>query len=653
MPLLVAGQQLGPFTIERELGSGAMGTVYRARYKNEQVLAVKVMSQSTGGTSASATDRFAREAEILKQLRHPNVVRLFGVGKHAGMRYYAMELIEGESLDKVMARRDRLAWEEVVDLGTQLCSALQYVHERGIIHRDLKPSNLMILRDGTLKLTDFGIAKDLDVTALTQTNCTVGTAAYMSPEQCRGEMLTNKSDLYSLGVVFYELVTGQKPFRSENAMQMFLLHCEGKVERPSRLVADLPVWMDNLICQLLEKKPDLRPLSAATVAASLAEIVQKVETLRSAGVDAATARRGDVPKAQRKVSEEDRDVIRTIKGKKKGKKKPEQSGGVAKTALQAGGLLVLLAGVVIALVVALQPPSANTLYQRAEKLMRSDKGEDRDKGRDGPVREYLRSYGALGDKQTEQVKLWADDYDAGRAEGMLEKHINHERTGRGVRVGTNNEAEETAMAAAWTEYEGNAEKATSLWKKVREKWEQEGGHAADALRVDLVADRHLKYLGALKDIDTQFAAHYDNMIKKSVPPPLEQLAAKAFDAWRYAQLKDWFLARKGYEEVKEAALKDAAMRPWLVYAAIRSRDANEHLEENSKWRDIAERQKNLDAQLAAIENDVETDHEHVTFTMAKNRYDNFLALYEKNGEMTEQVKKAKQLRRKYLSERDK
>ena len=121
----------------------------------------------------------------------------------------------------------------------------------------------MILPDGTLKLTDFGIAKDLDVTALTSANCTVGTASYMSPEQCRGERdITHKSDLYSLGVVFYELITGRKPFEAENAMDMFMQHVQGTFERPSRLVLDLPVWMDTLICQLLEKKPEQRPFDA-------------------------------------------------------------------------------------------------------------------------------------------------------------------------------------------------------------------------------------------------------------------------------------------------------------------------------------------------------------------------------------------------------
>jgi len=154
-------------------------------------VALKFISSALTSNETSMA-RFEREAEILKQLKHPNIVRLFGAGKHQRIPYYAMEFVEGESLDRVLARRGgKLPWEEVVELGQQLCAALQHAHEQGIIHRDLKPSNLMLLKDGTLKLTDFGIAKDLDVTALTEAHCTVGTASYMSPEQCRGDALSH------------------------------------------------------------------------------------------------------------------------------------------------------------------------------------------------------------------------------------------------------------------------------------------------------------------------------------------------------------------------------------------------------------------------------------------------------------------------------
>src|SRR5439155_14271796 len=167
---MLVGQRVGPFEIEKQLGSGAMGTVYRARYKSGQRVALKVMALGLGDNE-TALARFEREAKVLKQLSHPNIVRFYIGSRFQGAPFYAMEYVEGESLDQALKRRGRLTWEEVSDLGRQICAALQHAHEHGIVHRDLKPSNLMITADGTLKLTDFGIAKDLDVTQLTAANC--------------------------------------------------------------------------------------------------------------------------------------------------------------------------------------------------------------------------------------------------------------------------------------------------------------------------------------------------------------------------------------------------------------------------------------------------------------------------------------------------
>src|SRR5947209_1045389 len=146
---MLLGKQLGPYKIEKELGSGAMGAVYRGRnVETDERVAVKIIAPGLV-SNENALRRFTREIDILRQLDHPHIAHILRSGKFHGTPLYVMEYLEGESLDKVLARRGRLTWEEVVTLGTQLCAALQHAHERGIIHRDLKPSNLMILKDGT------------------------------------------------------------------------------------------------------------------------------------------------------------------------------------------------------------------------------------------------------------------------------------------------------------------------------------------------------------------------------------------------------------------------------------------------------------------------------------------------------------------------
>ena len=325
---MMIGQTIGPFTLDAELGSGAMGTVYKARMKRDDgrvvPVALKVVSFGLLGNEG-AMARFDRESAILKQLKHPHIVRLYGTGKHRGTPFIAMEYIDGESLDKILARRRRIDWDVVVSYGKHLCDALQHAHDKGIIHRDLKPSNLMVTQDGVLKLTDFGIAKDTDVTALTGQNSTIGTAAYMSPEQCRGDKaLGPKSDLYSLGVCIYELLTGVKPFVAENTVEMFLKHVNETPVRPRRLVPDVPVWMDNLVMFCLEKNKENRPLDAATVGKMLEEITQKVANQQSVGADVANARRADRPISDGPLAGDDLAAARSLRGEPSGVRKKSQ-----------------------------------------------------------------------------------------------------------------------------------------------------------------------------------------------------------------------------------------------------------------------------------------------------------------------------------------
>jgi tRNA A-37 threonylcarbamoyl transferase component Bud32 len=411
--MLSVGQKVGPFFIEKELGSGAMGTVYRVRYeKDNKIYALKVISIGLTGNE-TALARFEREHDILKQLKHPNIVRNFASGRYKGVPFFAMEYIKGESLDRIALRRARFSWQEVVEMGKQVAAALQHAHDKGIIHRDLKPSNLMRLDDGTVKLTDFGIAKDMDMTALTGANATVGTAAYMSPEQCCGAVhLTAKSDLYSLGVVFFELLTGRKPFVAESPIDMFMKHVHEPPPRPSRLVDDMiPIWLDTLVLQMLEKQPEHRPMNAEMVEKALDEVMANVNSGKSAAVDAVQARAIDRRYQSSLPDDADRDAARSLRSAA-GRKKTKRKGGGRglRILLQAAGLLFLLLIVGVGIAVAVRPPSADDLYRRAEKMMEKEESYDaawaRIDGKPGPVSEFIRRY--PDDPRIDRVRDWAD-----------------------------------------------------------------------------------------------------------------------------------------------------------------------------------------------------------------------------------------------------
>jgi eukaryotic-like serine/threonine-protein kinase len=277
------GEKLGSFRIEAVLGTGAMGVVYRGVNEAKgpeakgRTAAIKVINGEIAQRSLMF-ERFRREAEILQQFRHPNIVRFLAVGRYQGTSYFAMEFVQGQTLEQRLTKRGPLPWREVVDLGIQICDALHYAHEHGVVHRDLKPSNLMISDQGQVKLTDFGIAKDLDATALTATGRTLGAAAYMAPEQIRGTpAVSHKTDLYALGVVLYQMLTGQSAFVGATAVILMHRHLNDPVPRPSAKVAEIPAALDDLINTLLAKAPADRPWDAAAIGLALTELRDKAD----------------------------------------------------------------------------------------------------------------------------------------------------------------------------------------------------------------------------------------------------------------------------------------------------------------------------------------------------------------------------------------
>jgi eukaryotic-like serine/threonine-protein kinase len=363
------GQKLGSYRIEAELGSGAMGIVYRGfnEVKNK-LAAVKVISIEQMG-KGKAMERFIREAEILEQFRHPNIVKYMARGRSGGMYYYAMEYITGPTVDKVLLDRGTIPWRDVVALGVQLCEALQYSHERGVVHRDLKPSNLMMTDSGQLKLTDFGIAKDLDATALTGTGRTLGTATYMAPEQIRGTPdVSHKTDLYSLGAVFYHLLTGVPPFNGPTAIVMMQAHLNEPPKKPSDKVEEIPKALDDLVVNLMAKAPQDRPWDAEAVGQILKDLQDKAS--RQETIKMVWPEKGTLASMPTRADMLDPTTI--PKKKPKGSKKKKSAGGmISRERLEVFGLICALAMIIAVIGYLVWPPSASYLYHKAEPLMAS------------------------------------------------------------------------------------------------------------------------------------------------------------------------------------------------------------------------------------------------------------------------------------------
>lgn len=264
-----------PFEILEQIGEGGMGVVYRARYVvNGRLVALKMLPNDIADKTALA--RFEREVEVLKTLKHPNIVRSFGGVCEDKRRFYAMELLEGGSLEDQLIAKGKLPWELVIQYGLQMCAALDYSHEKGVVHRDVKPSNFLISPSGQLKLSDFGLASVSAHRKITAAGKTAGTFLYMAPEQIRGHEVTPRTDLYALGCVLYELVTGQVPFLGETPGATLHLHCHATPVRPTEKALDCPLALEKIILKLLEKDAENRYQTAAEVARDLRAVSQTV-----------------------------------------------------------------------------------------------------------------------------------------------------------------------------------------------------------------------------------------------------------------------------------------------------------------------------------------------------------------------------------------
>jgi serine/threonine-protein kinase len=235
-----------------------MGTVYEGvNLETGESAAVKVLAGELGH-EPDFRNRFASEIETLRRLNHPNIVRLFGFGEQEDELFYAMELVDGVSLEEEIRQGRRFTWREVIQIGSQTCQALRHAHDRGVIHRDIKPANLLWTAEAVVKLSDFGIARFFGTTRMTTVGSVIGTVEYMAPEQADARPVDPRTDLYSLGGVLYALLVGQPPFVAKTLTEMLHKQRYEKPEPIDRLVAGVPEELAILIAQLLEKDPKNR-----------------------------------------------------------------------------------------------------------------------------------------------------------------------------------------------------------------------------------------------------------------------------------------------------------------------------------------------------------------------------------------------------------
>ncbi len=255
---IAPGQQIGPYRIINQIGQGGMATVYKAYHAAmDRYVAIKVLP-SQFAQNKEFTQRFEQEARTIAKLEHAHILPVYDYGEHDSITYLVMRYLDAGTLKDRIQRGD-LSLNEADKLFTQLAGALAYAHEMNVIHRDIKPSNAMVNTRGELFLTDFGIAKLLESTAqFTATGAITGTPAYMSPEQAQGEKLDSRSDIYSLGIVLYEMVTGKVPFEAETPLAVILKHINAPLPPPTTLKPDLPPEIEKVILKALAKNRDDR-----------------------------------------------------------------------------------------------------------------------------------------------------------------------------------------------------------------------------------------------------------------------------------------------------------------------------------------------------------------------------------------------------------
>ncbi len=253
----------GRYEIKEIIGVGGMSVVYKA-YDNidDRIVAIKILKDEYL-SNEEFKRRFKNESKAIAVLSHPNIVRVYNVSFGDRIQYIVMEYVDGITLKEYIEQQGVINWKETVHFMGQILAALQHAHDKGIVHQDIKPQNILLLQDGTIKVTDFGIARFSRADSNTTSDKAIGSVHYISPEQARGEVTDEKADIYSVGVVMYEMLTGQLPFQSDNAVSVAIMQLQRDAKRPREIVSTIPLGLEQITMRAMQKSPSSRYSSAA------------------------------------------------------------------------------------------------------------------------------------------------------------------------------------------------------------------------------------------------------------------------------------------------------------------------------------------------------------------------------------------------------
>ncbi len=264
----------GRYRLDAVLGEGGMAIVYKAKdlILNKD-FALKIIKEETMKNAVNLT-RFEREARTAASLNHPNIVRVVTLGNYKGRPYMVNEFVNGKTLRDVLNQRGKLSFIEACDVMLQLCNAVLYAHQHGVIHRDIKPQNVYVLADGTIKLGDFGIATFTNASHVTRSEVVVGSVHYLAPEISQGNVASPQSDIYSLGITFFELITGRVPYDDDSAVMVALKHIKEKFPSPKKYNSKTPACIEKIILKATMKSPNDRYKSVYNMREDIQQIVK-------------------------------------------------------------------------------------------------------------------------------------------------------------------------------------------------------------------------------------------------------------------------------------------------------------------------------------------------------------------------------------------